>query len=107
MQVSRATPRSRWSKPLPKPGRLIGEVPSSTKDLGSALVFRIFLVELLSLQKSKGFAFQSLRVVAYPVEAALQFAGVPAAYLLAGRPHPIAELGHAERRRVHVESLLH
>src|SRR6478609_9202641 len=34
-------------------------------------------------------------------------AGVPAAYLLVGRPHPIAELGHAERRRVHVGSLLH
>src|SRR6478735_2321221 len=27
------------------------------------------------------------------------------AYVLAGRPHPISELGHAERRRVHVESL--
>jgi hypothetical protein len=33
-------------------------------------------------------------VAAHPVEAALQFAGVPAAYVLAGRPHLISELGH-------------
>ena len=60
------------------------------------------------LEANRASLFKSLRVVAaHPVEAALQFAGVPAAYLLAGRPHPIAELGHAERRRVHVESLLH
>ena len=48
------------------------------------------------------------RVVgAHPVETALQFAGVPTAYLSAVRAHPIAELGHAERRRGNVEPLLH
>ena len=58
------------------------------------------------LEANRASLFQSLRMVAaHPVEAALQFAGVPAAYVLAGRPHPISELGHAERRRVHVESL--
>ena len=52
MPVSRETPTSRSSKPLPRPGRLIGEVPSSTKDLGSALGLFYFLFELLSLPKT-------------------------------------------------------
>src|SRR4029078_2165054 len=58
------------------------------------------------LEANRASLFQSLRMAAaHPIEGALQFACVRAAYVQAGRPHPISEFGHAERRRVHVELL--
>jgi PAS domain-containing protein len=52
-------------------------------------------------------AFHLLAISAVSVETALQFAGVPASYVLAGCAHPIAELRRAKRGRSHIKLFLH